>query len=90
MDNDQIIKIVNDLSELKSKVEKLEKKRIFQQDIMPDVVKMRHVGEGVRYIRSGLDADLPKAETPMQGSAIYYATDTNKIYIWDGTAWKAH
>lgn len=87
MDNEQFKLIIKGLVD---RIERLENKRIFQQDIMPDVVKMRHISEGIRFVRSGLAADLPTAETPLQGSAIYYAKDTDMLYLWDGTAWQSH
>lgn len=66
------------------------KKGTGQQDIKPDTIKMRHVGEGVRYIRSGLDAALPTTpEVPKNGVAIYFATDTLKLYVSNGSAWKS-
>lgn len=76
------------IKKLEKQVEFLMDKRILQTDLTPDVVKMRHVGEGVRFIRSGLEADLPTVgETCLQGQPFYWATDTNKLYGWNGTAW---
>lgn len=86
MDN-EIQQLKEQLKDLEDRIRTLEGKRIFQQDLVPDVVKMRHVGEGVRFIRSGLVSKLPTAEKPMQGSALYWATDTNTLYIYNGTAW---
>jgi len=77
----------NKIKDLEDRIRTLEGKRIFQQDLMPDVVKMRHIGEGVRFIRSGLATNKPTAEKPMQGSAVYWATDTGALYLWSGTAW---
>jgi len=84
---EEITKIKDEFKRLNDRVEFLESKRLTQQDFLPDVVKMRMIGEGVRYIRSGLEADLPIAESPMQGSSVYWATDTGKLYIYDGSAW---
>ena len=61
-------------------------KYIFQDEIFTDVVKSRHVGEGVRYLRSGDVADRPE-EGEKEG-ATYYAIDENKLYNWDGDAWQ--
>jgi hypothetical protein len=78
------------IQEIEDRLSKLDYKRIRQQDIMPDAIKMRHIAEGVRFIRSGLLANRPTAETPLQGSAVYYTTDTNVIYLYDGSVWRAH
>ncbi len=59
---------------------------------MPDVVKMRHIGEGVRYIRGGVTAGKPTSgEEPSQGYAVYFDETTNKLYIWNrsSNAWKS-
>jgi len=76
------------LKELTIKVAELTASRVKQQNIMPDSVKQRHVGESVRFIRSGLEADLPtEGEEPAQGSAFYFCTDSGKLKIWDGSSW---
>jgi hypothetical protein len=85
MDNQSLQKQVEDL---KVEVEKLKNKRIMQSDILPDVLKQRHIGEGVRFIQSGLAADLPEVNIPMQGQQIFFATDTHTLYVYDGTAWR--
>ena len=56
-----------------------------QFDLLPDSVKERHVGEGVRFIRAGTVANRPT--TPEKDGAVYYATDENKLYIGDTDAW---
>lgn len=76
------------LKELEKRIKLLEQKRIFQQDIIPDAIKMRHMGEGNRFVRSGLEADLPTVpETGTDSSAMYFATDTDTLYIYNGTTW---
>ena len=75
------------LKELEERIAKLETKRVLQQDILPDVVKMRHIGEGVRFIRGGITADKPTAgEEPMQGNAVFYDETAEKLYIWNRTS----
>ena len=75
------------LKELEERIKKLESKRILQQDILPDVVKMRHIGEGVRFIRGGATADKPTSgEEPMQGNAVWYDEGAKKLYVWNRTA----
>lgn len=86
-ENPNIYEIADELQKLREKVAFLEKKRITQVDIVPYAIKQRHVGEGVKFIQSGLDTDKPTGETPLQGSEAYFATDTNKLYIFNGTAW---
>jgi hypothetical protein len=79
------------LKELEDRISKLEGRRIIQADILPDVVKMRHIGEGVRYIRGGVTAGKPTSgEEPMQGNAVYFDETTNTLYIWNtvSNAWK--
>jgi len=77
------------IQELKDIVTQLEHSRVSQTNIEPDAVKQRHVGEGVRFIRSGLAADRPTSgEGTTSGSAMYWATDTFVLSIWTGSAWK--
>jgi hypothetical protein len=82
--------------DLESKVAKLEKqvtflleKRILQTDITPSVVKTRHMGEANRYILTGLEADLPSGESFGSSCSAYFASDTNKLWIWNGSAYKS-
>ena len=56
-----------------------------QVDYLPDSIKQRHIGEGVRFIRAGAVALRPA--TPEKDGAVYYATDENKLYIGDTGAW---
>jgi len=78
------------IDELKKEIADLKSKRIRQEMILPGAVKMRHISEGVRFIRSGLAANIPTSgEEPLQGSAAYFATDTGDLSIWDGSAWLA-
>ena len=57
-----------------------------QSDFMPDIIKQRHVGEGVRYIRAG--ATTLKPTSGEKAGALFFDTTTNKLYIWTGSAWK--
>ncbi len=78
------------LKELSQKVENLTTRRIKQQDILPGSVKQTHISEGVKFIRSGLEADLPtNGEDTANGSAFYWCTDSFKLKIWTGTEWKS-
>jgi len=85
MEIQQLIKKIDDLFK---KVQQLEIRRVYQQMIIPDAIKMRHMGEGNRFVRSGLETNLPSSpELGTDSSAFYFATDTNKLYIHNGTAW---
>lgn len=76
------------LDQLQKDVDFLMSKRIRQVDIVPDSVKQRAMGESNRWVRGGLEADLPvMGEPTSNGFAAYFATDTNKLWIWNGTAW---
>jgi len=84
MDNEE-----KELKELKAKVELIDERRITQTMIMPGGVKQRHMGEPNSYITAGLEADLPTGVSVTFGTIIYFATDTSKLYIWNGTAFKS-
>ena len=79
MDRDEIEQLVEELVEEKTR------QIIGQFDILPDAVKQRHVGEGIRFIRFGLAAD--RATSGEQKGAVYFATDTDTLGIWNGSAW---
>jgi len=82
MNREEIIRLVRSiLSEERNRV-------ISQSSIFPDTIKQRHVGEGVRFIRAGLAASRPTSGE--KAGAIYFATDTNVLSIWNGTAWTTH
>jgi hypothetical protein len=77
---EQIKKLARDLADLR-------KKRIYQDDIVPQAVKQRHI-DGLIVFR-GLIADRPSnGDTEIQ---IYWAEDENKLYIWNDTSdlWKS-
>ena len=63
--------------------------RITQDQIMPGAVKQRHLGEGNRFIRSGLIANRPTTGEPVMAnsSAYYYATDQHDLSLWNGKSW---
>ena len=58
---------------------------IGQFDVLPDIVKQRHVGEGVRFVRAGLATNRPTSGE--KAGAVYLATDTDVLSAWNGTAW---
>lgn len=59
--------------------------RINQRDILPLAVKQRHIDGYIIF--HGL-----LANRPADGSTeikVYFATDNNNLYIWNGAAWKS-
>jgi len=85
MDN---TKLVNALKEIKLEIEQLKQRRTYQLDLSPSSVKVRHYSEGNPWAYGGLEADLPTEGAMVTSSfSIYWAYDTGKLYLWDGTAW---
>ncbi len=82
-------KIKERLDKLERDIEDLKGKRIYQTDITPDAIKQRHLGEANRYIWAGLEANLPTGVSVTSSVTAFFATDTHKLYIWDGTAYKS-
>ena len=58
---------------------------IGQFDVLPDMVKQRHVGEGIRFIRSGTAANRPTSGE--KAGAVWFATNTDVLSVWNGTTW---
>jgi len=66
------------------KLQKKERSRL--ANIVADSVKTRHIGDGIRFIRSGLAANRPvRGEKPEQSSstAWYFAYDTNVLSVYN-------
>lgn len=59
-------------------------RRVGQQDIIPGSVKQRHIDGVIMFF--GLAADRPTNSPETQIKA-YFATDTNVLSLWNGTAW---
>lgn len=81
-----------EIKKLKTRLDKVEKTRITQDRIVPDAIKSRAMGEGIRFIRSGATADKPTAgEEPPASAAVFYDTTTNKLWVWNSasSAWKS-
>ncbi len=57
---------------------------LHQSDFPVKIVKQRAV-EAMIIFR-GLDADLPSGKTEVKS---FFATDTDKLYIWNNSAWVA-
>lgn len=64
---------------------------ITQDALLPGVVKNRHMGEPNSYIFAGLDANRPTTGVSLTstgfGASTYFATDTGRIYLWNGSTW---
>lgn len=72
---------------MSTEMDNLRQRRIGQADYIPDSVKMRHMGEGNRYIQAGLEANLPVGVSVTSSVGQYFATDTDTLWIWNGTTW---
>jgi len=84
---DQINKLKQQIRLLTDRVGRLEERRLFQQDYTNDSVKSRHMGEANRYLNAGLEADRPDGANFGNNVTYWFATDTDTLYIWNGTAW---
>lgn len=76
-----------ELLDLKKRMEAYENRRILRSQFTQDSIEGLFIVDGVRFIRDGLDADLPeRGEQNSEGAPLYYAHDTKKLYIWRRTA----
>ena len=83
--------MIEPIVDLVNRVKNLESKRSSQTEIPPNIIKMRHIGEGVRYIQTGLAADRPTTpDEPPNSTMVYFAYDTNVLSVWNIStdAWK--
>lgn len=63
----------------------IDKKEYIQsQDLSPEIVESRHIAPPFRIIEFGLESALPNGSTRTKA---FFATDTNKLYMWNGSAW---
>jgi len=69
--------------EIEQIVQDVLRRTIQQSDILPGGVKQRHL-EAMIIFR-GLAADRPDGTTEVLA---YFATDTDTLSIWNGSAWK--
>ena len=74
-----------DRQQIEKLIEEKVKRIIGQFSILPDLVKSRHIGEGVRYLRAGTAANRPTSGE--KTGAVWFSTDTDTLNIWNGTAW---
>ena len=55
----------------------------YQEDIAQDIIKQRHIGDGLIIFR-GLLADRPDGSSDVKA---WFSIDTNILSIWDGSEW---
>lgn len=85
MTNEQIVAEIQDI---KKRLKDFERGRLDQSVFMPNSIKARFIGDGVRIIRAGDSDNLPLVGE-LKG-AIYFEEDTNKLKVYNATeqAWK--
>ena len=72
------------MEELKKEVDALKQKRVGQTDYLPDSIKGKHVGGGVRYIQTGLAANRPTTPAePPNSCMIWFSYDSNVLSVWN-------
>ena len=59
-------------------------KVIHQSDLLPGIIKPRHIGDNCQVIQFGLAADIPDGSTWIKA---YFATDTDELSLWNGNSW---
>jgi hypothetical protein len=86
---DEILVLKLQLRKLTERLDALEQRRIGQGMVLPGAIKQRLLGEGNRFIRSGLAVNRPTVGEPVESnsSAYYFATDTGVLSAWNGTVW---
>lgn len=85
----KIDELTEQMDDLKKELERVSQKRIFQQDIVPDVIKMRHMGEGNRFVRAGSATNKPTVgEDATDSLAMYYDVTNHKLWVYD-SGWKS-
>jgi len=65
-------------------IRKMPRQKLLQSDVPPQTIKYRHIEDKV--IVFGLAADRPTDGSDV-GVYAYFATDTNVLSCWNGTAW---
>jgi acetylglutamate kinase len=75
------------IKDLQDQVDYLMHRRVTQADVLPDSIKQRALGEANRYILTGLEIDLPTGQLFGSSTSAFFAFDTNKLFIWNGTTW---
>jgi hypothetical protein len=78
MNKDEIVRLIK-------KVIEAEDRQLTQSDIPQRIIKRRHVEDNV--IVFGLAANLPATGNDVKA---YYATDTDVLYLWDGSTFQSH
>ncbi len=77
------------LKDLQDQIDQLRMKRIHEHDILPGEIKSKHISEGPKWIRGGTATDKPTVGEPTDnGYAVYLDITNNRIYFYNGSAWK--
>lgn len=85
----QIEGLKKDIDELKKRIRLVDEKRVFQQDLVPDAVKMRAMGEANRFVRAGTATNKPTVgEDATDSTAMYYDVTNHKLWVYDSGVWK--
>lgn len=71
-------------STFKSDDEKNTRVVMHPSDITSGIIEQRHLN-GIYAVQMGLIADRPSGTSHIK---MYFATDENKLYIFNGTLWK--
>ena len=79
----------SEIAKLQKQIDELKVRRISQSDLIPQQIKKRHMGEPNSYIWAGLEANLPTGASVTSGVVAYFCTDSFKLKIWTGTAFKS-
>ena len=86
---DQITNLQKQIDDIKRQLEKVDNDRVYQHDIVPGAVKMRHMGEANKFVRAGTATNKPTTgETGTDSLAMYYDTTNNKLWVFNGS-WKS-
>ena len=69
--------------ELEKQLSNQSVRALHQSQFVPKMIKQRHLED--KIIKFGVVANLPTNDTT--GVSAYFATDTNTLYLFNGTAW---
>jgi hypothetical protein len=73
------------IKELEDRLDKLETRRILQQDFLPGCVHNRAMGEANSYVK--ILTSSPDGATFNENTTAYFNKTDSKWYVFNGTAW---
>lgn len=80
--------IQKQIKDLQSQIDVLRTKRIREIDVLAGAIKSKHISEGPKWVRGGVDTDKPTTgEDSDNGYATYLDTTAGKIWFYYGGAW---